>query len=900
MKETFLPLPLSKFPADVPLLPTIEYDFRGLNDFPARHGIISSGLDELNNRPAESSASFVQSWLLFSLLADLTGTLVDREKVLHPGPHQHTPRSHHPPTLQHNELGLRMTSSSEESNLGSLSLKLHDTVQVGLDNVGRIDRLVVAERHPMPLVLLSVKILLCDLATMKQAPYGPYSSLLNGVEGKEPRLIHYDTSVSCLVSSSVKILEGLMKGKGWCPFQIHRVGRTCDYSMMHYLSNIDRRQSDKMIHDTCSSRKCQAYNSEPDSYVTSHTAKDCQCSFITAPVEQVNEIIRLGGVPLISLQNAPHGNIEIRVHASKANSVYTAISHVWSGGLGNVQNNSLPLCQLEYLDRCVSKMPKNGEWGLNYEQNADSQDLTGKVRISPLGLDNLESSKSRDPKLFWMDTLCIPVDPKSSDLRMKAINKMDAVYAHAREVLVLDSEIQGLRIKETHPCELLARLAYSSWMSRSWTLQEGAIGRATYFQCADGAMTLQRSRTDFAQQITLSTAFPGLRELRSLIRHRTRKINFSESAISQSVGHERVEDFSLKMLLDSLNRGLHKASTGYGASTSWRPYGVHDLDRRDLVSFVGVWNELNDRSTTKPEDTFAIFANLLDFNAGQIMNLPQKERMKAIIWSSGKIPLSLLFNTGPRFDDGESHRDRWVPAIPKGSKLTESPYIKFAEDGRSFCLTCIASPDQPLTVIAQADSLPLYSYLLDTENDKIYFVKAIRSVKDTMNIVTQQGICIVMDPLPHAQRKHIDHYPTKVGTTIRGACLFVMSRSCPSTTTPGVLSQHPISPLPTHTHERDVWSTIYDCPVRIWEVKDTRCIPSSVMGELLTHGGPSSCPTIQCAMLTPGYEMRLETGICDLLLVYRRWASLITAMPLQTPPAPKSPMLATLCLQFPL
>ena len=294
--------------------------------------------------------------------------------------------------------------------------------------------------------------------------------------------------------------------------------------MMHYLSNIERRYSEKMIHDTCSSRKCQAYNSEPDSYVTSHTAKGCQCSFITAPAEQVNEIIRLGGVPLISLQKASHGNIEIRVHASKANSIYTAFSHVWSGGLGNVERNSLPLFQLEYLDRCVSKMPRNGERGLNYKQNADSQDLTGKVWISPLGLDNLESSKSRDPKLFWMDTLCIPVDPKSSDLRTKAINKMDAVYAHAREVLVLESEIQRLNIKETHPCELLARLAYSSWMGRSWTLQEGAIGRATYFQCADGAMTLQPSRPDFAQQITLSTGFPGLRELRSFVRHRARKI----------------------------------------------------------------------------------------------------------------------------------------------------------------------------------------------------------------------------------------------------------------------------------------------------------------------------------------------------------------------------------------
>ena len=887
MKETFLPLPLSRFPADVPLLPTIEYDFRGLNDFPSRHGIMSSGLDELNYRPTESSASFVQSWLFFGLLADLTGTLVNRDHILHPGPPQHTPKFHtlvDPPTLQHNELGLLMTSSSEESNLKSLSKKLRVTVRVGVYNVGRIDRLVVAERHPMPLVLLAVKILLCDLAAMRVGRSGLYSLPWdNGLE--ESRLVPYHTSASGLVSSSVKILEGLMKDKGWCPSQILRIGSTCDYSMMHYLSSIDRRSSEKIIHDACSSKNCQAYNSEPDSYVTSHTARDCQCSFIAAPTEQIIGVIKSGGVPLISLHKASHGNIEIRVRASKANSNYTAISHVWSGGLGNVQENALPLCQLEYLDRCVSKMSRNGERGLNYRKNAFYKDLAGKVRISPLGLDNLESSRSRDPKLFWIDTLCIPVDPKSSDLRMKAINKMDAVYAHAREVLVLDSEIQRLSIKETHPCELLARLAYSSWMGRSWTLQEGAIGRATYFQCADGALTLQRSRSDILQQSLFSMAFLGFREVRSVIRHRTTEINISESAISQCVGHDRVENVSLKMLLNSLHRGRNKTIVSSMSMVGLVP------ENQQLLSFVGIWNELIHRSTTKPEDMFAIFANLLDFNAGQIINLPQEKRMQAILWSSGKIPFSLLFNTGPRFNDGENHRDRWVPAVPKGSKLTQSPSLEFAEDGRSFCLSDMNAESQLLTVIAQADSLPLYSYLLDTEKGKTYFVKAIRSVEDTVNTLTHEGICIVMDPLPPAQRKHIDLNGIRIGPSARGACLFVMSRSCLSRTTPGVSAQHPVPPLWTHTQGKNVLSTVYDCPVRIWEVKDTGFIPRSEMRELHTHGGSSNCPIIQCAILTPGYEMHLETGIC-LPHIYRGWARLITAMPPQTLPVPKNPMLA--------
>lgn len=895
MKETFVPLPLSKFPADVPLLPTIEYDFRGLNDFPIRHGIMSRGLDELNDRPAESSAAFVQSWLFFGLLADLTGTPVDRDHVLHPGPHQDTAEFHtllYPPNLQHNELGLRMTSSSEVSNLNALSKKLRDTVRIGIDNVGRIDRLAVAERSPMPLILLSVKILLCDLAAIRVGRSVHYDLPRKG-ELEESRLMPYHTSVSGLVSSSVKILEGSMKGKGWCPSQIHRVGSTCDYSMMNYLSNIDRRSSEKTIHDTCSSRECQAYNSEPETYVTSHTTRGCQCRFIAAPTEQVNEIIRSGGFPLISLQNASHGNIEIRVQASKANSTYTAISHVWSGGLGNVQGNSLPLCQLEYLDQCISKMPRNGERGLNYLKNRYPDDLTGKICISPLGLDNLVSSKSRDPKLFWIDTLCIPVNPESSDLRMKAINKMDAVYAHAREVLVLDSEIQRLSIKETHPSELLGRLAYSSWMGRSWTLQEGAIGRATYFQCADGAMTLQRSRSYILQLSLLSMALLAFREVRSVVRHRTIKINFSESAISQCVGHDRVENISLKMLLNSLHRGRDETYL-----SNMKNMVGHVPGNQPLLSFVGIWNELIHRSTTKPEDMFAVFANLLDFNAGQIINLPKEKRMKAILWSFEKIPFSLLFNTGPKFDNGESHRDRWVPVVPRGSELTQNASLKFAEDGRSFYLTDMNPESQLLTVLAQADSMPLYSYLLDTDSGKTYFVKAIRSVEDTMRFITHQGVCIVMDPSTSVQRIYNARDGRQIGPMTRGACLSVMSRSYPSREKLGISAQLPTPHLQTHTEEKNVLSTIHDCPVRIWEVKDTACIPRSEVKELHIHGGPSSCPIIQCATLTPGYEIHFETGNCDSPLNYRRWARLIEAMPSQTLPVPKSPMLAVLYLRI--
>ena len=381
-------------------------------------------------------------------------------------------------------------------------------------------------------------------------------------------------------------------------------------------------------------------------------------------------------------------------------------------------------------------------------------------------------------------------------------------------------------------------------------------------------MTLQRSRLEILQQGLLSMTFLGFREVRSAVQYKTTKINFSESAISQCVGHDRIENVSLKIFLNSLYRGRNR--------TTFSNISMFGLisENQQLLLFVGIWNELTHRSTTKPEDMFAIFANLLDFNAGQIINLPYENRIKAILWSSGKLPFSLLFNTGPRLNDGESHQDRWVLAVLKGSKLSQNPSLSFAEDGRSFYLTDMNAESRLLSMMTQTNLLPLYSHLLDTESGKTYFVKAIRSVEDTMNIITQEGVCIVMDPLPPAQSNHIDLDGMKIGPSTPGACLFVMSRSCLSSTTPEVSTQPLTPPLPTHTQKKNVLSTIYNCPVRIWEVKDTACVPRSEVRELNLHGRPSSCPIIQCAILTPGYKMHLETGKYNLPLTYRRWTRL--------------------------
>ena len=130
----------------------------------------------------------------------------------------------------------------------------------------------------------------------------------------------------------------------------------------------------------------------------------------------------------------------------------------------------------------------------------------------------------------------------------------------------------------------MARLAYSSWMARSWTLQEGAIGRAIYSQCADGAITQERPRFHFVQRSLLSLMILGIRGVCSIIRHRTFKVNISEISICQSEGHATVNNSALRVLLNALRRG-HDARVGPNMSmTGLVPKGIR------LDSFANVWN----------------------------------------------------------------------------------------------------------------------------------------------------------------------------------------------------------------------------------------------------------------------------------------------------------------------
>lgn len=127
-----------------------------------------------------------------------------------------------------------------------------------------------------------------------------------------------------------------------------------------------------------------------------------------------------------------------------------------------------------------------------------------------------------DTHLFWIDTLCCPIE---ESLKAVALQRIADVYLNAAHVLVLDRGLMQYKAK-SHPAELLLRtFAASRWMKRLWTLQEASLAQRLWVQYQDDTVPvtdllttlcdvgwkddirLYRIYLDISIQVRLRTAF---------------------------------------------------------------------------------------------------------------------------------------------------------------------------------------------------------------------------------------------------------------------------------------------------------------------------------------------------------------------------------------------------------
>jgi hypothetical protein len=80
---------------------------------------------------------------------------------------------------------------------------------------------------------------------------------------------------------------------------------------------------------------------------------------------------------------------------------------------------------------------------------------------------------------------------------------MKSIAKAAHKTLVLDSDISLLRLR-SEPQEVFLRIAYSSWNSRLWTLQEAVFAKKLLFHLSDQDIELE-SLTEICRDSLLST-----------------------------------------------------------------------------------------------------------------------------------------------------------------------------------------------------------------------------------------------------------------------------------------------------------------------------------------------------------------------------------------------------------
>ncbi|KAI6080599.1 hypothetical protein F4821DRAFT_251189 [Hypoxylon rubiginosum] len=284
---------------------------------------------------------------------------------------------------------------------------------------------------------------------------------------------------------SLKDSNGLMEKKlredSWCPSDFARFRDQFNTSGLYFIYQSPRQRPDEMHHDTLSqarlrnllpSRQCTPFictnrQISDSTYRTKHASDSCNCNdTVTANPDELCKILELGQIPLILIleENDRCPDITFVGYSPEDGDAlpYVAISHVWSDGLGNVNENSLPRCQLRRLSELVKALP----------------------------------GKYSKTSLFWCDTICVPTDEAAkSSARMQnaqglAMKEMRNVYSKGVTCLVLDSWLWNNSTEDKSNTEILMEIFTCPWNTRLWTYQEGALPESLHFQFMNEAYNL--------------------------------------------------------------------------------------------------------------------------------------------------------------------------------------------------------------------------------------------------------------------------------------------------------------------------------------------------------------------------------------------------------------------------
>lgn len=598
------------FPVDPVMAPVVipyicegaePYDNRGYPTFAIRQGWMSVAHESSWCRcPADVAAVRAQTWLYFGLLHEFFGDDYDRTMFIS------NDTLIVQPVVTTQNLPHLLERWFERTPLHS---KRPDTKIRNL--------LLDAERYSQPLdvlvpsaraISLSIKVLVCSLG----AAAGIVDS---GIRKDET----FNASPS-------RLLEERMLENNWCPYWVRVYSASYSVPTINYLSSLTRAT---MVedHGACTTNQCVAHNVDMNHYQTKHVTDSCQCHFVGPSISKIGASIQEGIVPLVRCTEASDGRILLDVIEADPGVEYTAISHVWSGGLGNPNSNSLPECQLRRLTQRmqnIARVESEWFWFRLIERAFMYMNVPFKSRLKSFLLSCGIRTTSTSRAVFWLDTLCVPISLEHATLRRKSIDQMALIYAGADRVLVLDPELQNINIRNLPNEQVCAYLACCAWRSRCWPYQEGRLARDRVYLLADD-------------------------------------IYHHSIGLRQIVGVNR--DIKKCRILRKDKDLVHSAVASFWEDMDFVKMVAHQ--REYSSEFTETWNGVSLRSTTKSEDLHGILAVLLGLSSREVLSLPLEERTKAVFQAQDSLPLALLYlRSGPKIRDV---KNQWIPQYPSGN-----------------------------------------------------------------------------------------------------------------------------------------------------------------------------------------------------------------------------------------
>jgi hypothetical protein len=484
---------------------------------------------DFSERSPAETIMLLTDWLFFGMLEEITGLFVHHDRyIISDGLRLSRPVSHH-------RLDSNRDRRSDTAPSGGEDASIHESSGIFLSTKEITGTLLewwhrcnefgsrpYDETSRMNGCILNAWHLLTQHAKAFSGLYTPFSGethfacvilgemlqelkrdlwlnhmpISNGVTVSRSRRGNFgDDVVGRVLWGPTPLLSSMMEKARWCPADIRRLETTMPVTVGHcILQACGAEPPDR--HKLCNQHTCIVNNVVPGSYQFRHAEQNHldPCVFLGPNMGEIRKIIKEGHIPVIELTQDPKSREVSMKVARSHNYDFVAISHVWSDGLGNPTQNTLPACQLIRLYDLLLPM---------FRYYDDMEHSTGVQKLYR-SVANGFKAIFRKSVVLWIDTICIPVgdDAESKAMRQIAIGKLGETYGTAYKVLVLDRALEGTNLPSKLTDEAIGRLYASGWMKRMWTFQGVNTVRPRTGQITNNAF-----RNDSLRFITVCAVF---------------------------------------------------------------------------------------------------------------------------------------------------------------------------------------------------------------------------------------------------------------------------------------------------------------------------------------------------------------------------------------------------------